>query len=91
MPTSLSGPPATADKEREISLNTIPMADMQRTAAATDPVYRIRVALDAQDVTAGGRKLALRPGMQLSASLVLEQRTLAEWGVAPLTSVAEGR
>jgi membrane fusion protein len=78
-------------KVREISLNTIPMSDMQRNGSAmqsVDPVYRIRVALDAQDVIAAGRTHALRPGMQLSASLVLERRTLAEWVVAPLAGVA---
>jgi membrane fusion protein len=46
------------------------------------------VSLDAQDVAAGGRMHALRPGMQLSASLVLEHRTLAQWVVAPLAGVA---
>ena len=78
-------------KVREISLNTIAMGDMQRNAVPAqpgDPVYRIRVALDAQDVAAGGRKHALRPGMQVSASLVLEHRTLAQWVVAPLAGMA---
>ena len=76
---------------REISLNTIAMGDMQRNAVPAqpgDPVYRIRVALDAQEVAAGGREHALRPGMQVSASLVLEHRTLAQWVVAPLAGVA---
>jgi membrane fusion protein len=52
--------------------------------AATEPVYRIRVRLDAQQIDVAGQRRALMPGMQLGATLVLEQRTLAEWALEPL-------
>ena len=49
-----------------------------------EPVFRIRVRLDraAPRVPAGER--ALRPGMTLSASLILERRSLWELLLAPV-------
>ena len=51
-----------------------------------EPRYRIRVTLARQHVTAYGRPEALRPGMRLEASLLLERRKLHEWVLAPLYS-----
>ena len=85
---------------REISLNTIPLGELQNLGAsfvnqinnsggnASEPVYRIRVQLDAQEIQAFGRAHRLKPGMQLAASLVLEHRTLAQWALAPLYGTA---
>jgi membrane fusion protein len=86
-------------KVREISANTINLAELQATNNSTangnktanyasEPVYRIRVQLEAQQVAAFGQLHQLKPGMQLSASLVLEQRTLAEWALEPLYGMA---
>jgi membrane fusion protein len=72
---------------REVSLTTIPLAELQ-PAASAEPVYRVRVSLDAQDVVAAGRPYALKPGMQLSATLVFEHRTLVEWVLEPLLSIS---
>ena len=79
----------------EVSLTTIPLNELQLAGAAmssqtqntSEPVYRVRVRLDAQDVIAAGRLQALKPGMQLSASLVLEHRTLVEWVLEPLFGI----
>ncbi len=49
-----------------------------------EPVYRITVALDRQQVQAGGQARALVPGMQLDADVVLERRRLIEWLFEPL-------
>jgi membrane fusion protein len=73
---------------REISLTTISLNELQPTGATSEPVYRVRVRLDAQDVLAAGRAYALKPGMQLSATLVLEHRTLAEWVLEPLLGIS---
>lgn len=54
----------------------------------TEPVYRIRVRLDAQEIKAKDKVYALKPGMALSASLILEHRTLAEWIFEPLADIA---
>lgn len=73
---------------REISLTTISLAELQPAGAISEPVYRVRVRLDAQDVIAAGRPYALKPGMQLSATLVLEHRTLIEWVLEPLLGIS---
>jgi membrane fusion protein len=57
-------------------------------AAATEPMYRITVALDRQTVNAYGRPQALSPGMQLDADVQLDRRRLIEWIFEPLLGVA---
>lgn len=52
-----------------------------------EPVYRITVALASQAVTAYGRPVALQPGMQLEADVLIERRRLIEWILDPLFSV----
>ena len=53
-----------------------------------EPLYRIKVALDAQSVPAYGRDEPLHPGMQLEADLLLDRRRLIEWVFEPLLSLA---
>ncbi|HET7267780.1 MAG TPA: HlyD family efflux transporter periplasmic adaptor subunit [Oleiagrimonas sp.] len=48
------------------------------------PVYRIRVALDHQSIVAYGEAQALKPGMALSADILMDRRTLLEWVFEPL-------
>jgi membrane fusion protein len=78
-------------KVREISRTAIQPHEialpLARDPTSTDPLYRIRVVLDAQTVTAFGQDEALRAGMQLDASLVLEHRKLYEWVIEPLLSI----
>jgi membrane fusion protein len=52
-----------------------------------EPVYRIEVALDRQQVEAFGQSLALQPGMTLSANLILDRRSFADWLLQPLNAV----
>lgn len=54
---------------------------------ATEPYYRVRVALDTQTVTAYGRPEPLRPGMVLEADILGEHRKLYEWLLEPLYSL----
>jgi len=49
-----------------------------------EPVYRVDVALDRQSVSAGNLELRLRPGMLVSADLLLERRTVFEWIFEPV-------
>jgi membrane fusion protein len=53
-----------------------------RSVAA--PFYRVLVALDRQSVDANGKAEALKPGMALSADVLLERRSLLEWAFEPL-------
>ena len=56
---------------------------------AKEPVYRIDVKLDKQAVSALGTDYALRPGMLVSADLLLEKRTLLEWIFEPVLKLKE--
>jgi len=49
-----------------------------------EPLYRITVELDRQDVLAYGRPQALAAGMQLEADVMLDRRRLIEWLFAPV-------
>lgn len=53
-----------------------------------EPLYRITVALDRQDVLAYGRPQPLAAGMQLEAEVMLERRRLVEWLFAPMLGLA---
>lgn len=53
-----------------------------------EPVYRIRLTLDKQDVQAYGKALPLKSGMLVDASILLEQRRLYEWVLEPLFSIS---
>ena len=49
-----------------------------------EPVYRIVVDIDRQDITAGDQRVPLRAGMVVSADLLMERRSLLEWLFQPL-------
>lgn len=54
---------------------------------ASEPFYRVLVALDAQTITAYGKPEPLRPGMLVDADILGEKRKLYEWVLEPLYSV----
>lgn len=56
--------------------------------AASEPLYRITVVLDRQDVTAYGQTQPLASGMQLDADVLLDRRRLIEWIFEPVLGVA---
>lgn len=49
-----------------------------------EPVFRVRVKLTDDEVSAYGRRLALQPGMLLTADVVIDRRSLLEWLLDPL-------
>ena len=49
-----------------------------------EPVFRVRVKLDRDTVTAYGQDLPLQPGMLLTADVVVDRRSLLEWLLDPL-------
>ncbi len=53
-----------------------------------EPLYRIRVALASQSISAYGRPRALQPGMRVEADVLLDRRRLVEWIFEPLFSLA---
>jgi membrane fusion protein len=52
-----------------------------------EPVFRVRVALKRQSVSAYGKALPLQPGMLLSADVVIDRRNLLQWLLDPLYAV----
>ena len=70
-----------------LSAGTVIGAHADGDARATEPLYRITVALDAQTVQAYGVAQPLVAGMQLEADVLLDRRRLIEWIFEPLLSV----
>jgi len=66
-------------------LAAMPLGGM---SASAEPLYRITVQLDRQDVAAYGTAQALAPGMQLDADVVLDRRRLIEWIFEPVLGIA---
>lgn len=63
---------------RELSAATLPVD------GAAEPLYRVRVTLESQQVAAYGRPQALLPGAAVEASVLLDRRRLIEWLIEPL-------
>ena len=73
-----------------ISRSPLPAADLGFVPpdGSREPLYRIKVALSAQAVSAYGRREPLQPGMQVEADLMLDRRRLVEWIFEPLLSLS---
>ena len=52
-----------------------------------EPVYKVVAELEKQHIIAYGEEIVLKPGMMLSADVVLDKRTLFEWLLEPLYSL----
>ena len=74
---------------REISRLPVDAASVDRTLGIDEPVFRIRVRIDAAPAAAqrGGR---LRAGMTLGANLVLERRPLWQMLFSPFAAALRG-
>lgn len=77
---------------REVSSTSLSPQDLASSstgrAIATEPLYRIRLKLEKQEVQAFGKHVALKSGMLLDASIMLENRRLYEWILEPLYSIS---
>jgi membrane fusion protein len=74
---------STAMRAEEL---TLPGASLQAGVLA-EPMYRVRVELTSQSVTAFGSEVPLRSGAMLDASVLLETRRLYEWVLEPLYTI----
>ncbi len=50
--------------------------------------YLVDIKLESQTITAQGKDVLLKSGMQLKADIVLEERSLLEWLFEPLLSIS---
>ena len=57
--------------------------------SAHEPVYRIVVGLDRQQIASGDDAFPLRAGMVASADLLMERRTLLEWLFQPIIQLRQ--
>lgn len=69
---------------------TLP-ADLPTPIETKEPLYRVLVTLDRQDIRAYGQAWALAPGMRLTADLVLDDRPLAVWLLDPVLAIQARR
>ena len=76
---------------REVSATAMPASELPMPGAAAtasgEPLYRIRVALERQTVTAYAVEQPLKSGAALEASVLLDKRRLIEWVLEPLYSL----
>ena len=64
------------------------LAGQPWAGAVREPMYRITVSLERQDVPAYGALQRLAPGMQLDADVPIERRKLYEWLFEPVLGIA---
>ena len=80
--SGLAGPPT------DVTGAPVPLtgADVAGSVPLREPAYKVTVALDRQDVTAYGQRVALKPDMLLKADIVLDSRSFLAWLLDPLFS-----
>lgn len=59
-----------------------------QSSLQAEPMYRVRVKLDSQDVLAYGKPQPVKPGMALNADILMDRRRLIEWVFEPLYGMA---
>ena len=69
-------------------LQAAELAGQPWVGTSREPMYRITVALDRQQVPAYGAMQPLAPGMQLDADVPIERRKLYEWLFEPVLGMA---
>ena len=77
---------------QQVTQNALTQAEVGTLLGGQIPpeaLYRVRVRLDHQHVTAYGRRQPLKPGMALEADMLLERRRLLEWVFEPLYGFAQ--
>jgi membrane fusion protein len=76
-----------AGRIRTIAASALPPRELAIEAASAEPVYRVIVALDADNIAVGDERWPLQAGMTLRADIVLEKRKLWEWLFEPLLAL----
>jgi membrane fusion protein len=73
----------------DIGRNVWSAGDRVGPLSVKEPVYRVDVRLEKQQVSALGQDFPLRPGMLVNADLLLEKRTIFEWVFEPVLKLKE--
>lgn len=69
---------------KSISKNILHPSELQLPFELQEPVYKVIVSLDSQEVRAYGEALPLQAGILLEADIILDNRSLFEWVLEPL-------
>lgn len=72
---------------KTISSTVLRPDQVAATIRIEEPVYRVVVRLDQDSVAAYGHRYHIRPGFALSADIVLEERTFAQWLLDPIVAL----
>jgi membrane fusion protein len=75
---------SASGRVQTISSTTLSPSLVRSTVQLKEPVYLVTALLQAQTMPAYGKDIALQSGMEFTADLVLERRSLAEWFLEPL-------
>ncbi|MGF7229377.1 MAG: HlyD family secretion protein [Candidatus Saccharibacteria bacterium] len=70
----------------DVSRSALTPAEVQSLSGQTsrEPLYRVQVALDHQTVMAYGKLEPVKPGMAVSADILMDRRSLLQWAFEPL-------
>ena len=74
-------------KISEIAKGIISPREMPFSISLREPVYKVVAVLEKQNIDAYGKEIMLKPGMILSADVILAERSLFEWLLEPLYSL----
>jgi membrane fusion protein len=80
-----------APSELPTSVASTILSNLQQSIIGTNTnegLYRVKVQIFKQTITAYGREQPLKPGMTLEADIVQENRKLWEWMMDPILAVA---
>lgn len=72
---------------QSISRTTYAPDELDVPLPVSEPVYRVAVSLDRSEESGGARALPLQSGMTLTANIILERRSFADWLLQPLNAV----
>lgn len=61
--------------------------EVQLPIKLQEPMYKVKVSLPKQTITAYGEQMPLQAGMLLEADVLLDKRSIAEWLLEPLYSL----
>jgi membrane fusion protein len=77
-------------KVADVSRNALTPSEVQALVGqqTQEPLYRVQVTLDSQQVMAYGKPEAVKPGMAVDADILMEKRSLLEWVFEPLYGMA---
>ncbi len=71
----------------EVSESSVLPSEVERPLPYNEPVYRVLVAPDEQQITDRSEPLILSAGMTLTADIVLERRSLMDWLMSSFNSI----